>query len=455
MNLRTEIDPAWAWRPFVPSSKRPWSRQLAAHLLRRAGFGASSRELDDVADQDPQAVVSRLVNGPAEGGQFQRQSTAFAETVLASGDPQQLSAWWAYTLLTSPHPLLEKATLFWHGHFATSAAKVEDAEAMYNQNRLLRRYALGNFSALVREMSRDPAMLIYLDSVTNRKAHPNENYARELMELFCLGEGNYSEQDVQQLARCFTGWEIRRKRFRFNRYQHDFGEKTLLGKTHEFPESMAIDLILQQPAAASFIVGKLIRFFVFDEYAAGPALAAPLAAELREHDWDIGYIVRRILESNLFFSEYAVGRKVRSPVDLTVGLLRCLDGSTNSYQLAEELRQLGQGLFYPPNVKGWEGGRTWINSSTLLGRANGIGRFLRDETTRFGGGPLSEYFTRLDADTPAAIVDRLIELALAVPIPADVRARLIELVSNGKGDQSERIARAIHAMSALPEFQLG
>ena len=455
MNGRTEIDPTWAWRPFAASRGRPWNRALAAHLLRRAGFGGSSRELADVVKQDPQEVVARIVSGSDIRDEFQRESDAFAETVLASGDSQQLSAWWAYTLLSAPHPLLEKSTLFWHGHFATSAEKVDDAEAMYNQNRLLRRHALGDFSALVHEISRDPAMLIYLDSITNRKGHPNENYARELMELFCLGEGNYTERDVQQLARCFTGWEIRRKRFRFNRYQHDFAEKELFGKSGNFPEGAAVDLVLAQPAAPRFIVAKLVRFFVFDEPAPTASLVDPLALELVEHNWDIGHVVHRILGSNLFFSEHAVGRKVRSPVDLVVGLLRTLQASTNSYQLADELRQLGQGLFYPPNVKGWDGGRTWINSSTLLGRANGVGRLIRDEKTRFDGGDLAEYFDRLGVRTPEAIVDLLVELTLAVPVPRDARGRLIELASKGQGDRNERIAETVHAMSTLPEFQLG
>ena len=449
------IDPQWAWRPFEPSGDRPWSRALAAHLLRRTSFGGHSREIEQAVKRDPQQVVSQLVSGPRGGDEFKQQSEAFARTVLASGEASQLSAWWGYTLLTSPHPLLERATLFWHGHFATSAEKVQDANAMYNQNRLLRRHALGDFAALVQAISRDPAMLIYLDSATNRKAHPNENFARELMELFCLGEGNYTERDVQQLARCFTGWEIRRNRFRFNRYQHDFGDKTLLGKTDRFPEGAAIDLVLQQPAATRFVVRKLIRFFVLDESDATPELVEPLAVELREHEWDLRYIVQRILGSNLFFSEYAVGRKIRSPVDFTVGLLRSLEGSTNAYQLAELLLQLGQGLFYPPNVKGWEGGRTWINSSTLLARANAMGTLIRDEKTRFGGQSLQAYFAKLDARTPEAIVDRLLELTLAVECPADVRRRLVELASTSKADESQRIAETIHALCTIPEFQLG
>ncbi len=448
----TVIDPAWAWSRFQPSDEQPWNRARAAHLLRRAGFGANSQAIDAAVAQGPDEVVAHLV-APDLDAEFERESDAFATTILATGDPKQLSAWWSYVMLRTPHPLLEKATLFWHGHFATSAAKVEDAETMYNQNRLFRQYALGDFAQLTHAIARDPAMLIYLDSVTNRKAHPNENFARELMELFCLGEGNYSEKDIQELARCFTGWEIRRGKFRFNRYQHDTEMKSVLGHSGPMPDEESIDIVLDQPAAPQFIVRKLIRYFMFDEPEASDELVEPLAMELREHDWDISHVVRRMLTSQLFYSEQTIGRKVRSPVDLAVGLLRTLEGSTNAYQLGDDLNQLGQGLFYPPNVKGWDGGRAWINSSTLLGRANVIGRIIRDEKTRFAGGNLKEYFGRLDADSASQIVDRLFELTLAVQPPQTVKDQLVEVI-NRPGDRSERIAEAIHALSTIPEFQV-
>ncbi|MBC8352879.1 MAG: DUF1800 domain-containing protein [Planctomycetes bacterium] len=446
------IDPSWAWKPFRPSKQQPWNRARAAHLLRRAGFGATSQELDAAVEQDPDEIVGALVS-PNLDAKFEQESEAFAATILASGNPKQLSAWWSYVMLRTPHPLLEKTTLFWHGHFATSAAKVEDSTTMYNQNRLFRQFALGDFGKLTHAISRDPAMLIYLDSVTNRKAHPNENFAREVMELFCLGEGNYSEKDIQELARCFTGWEIRRGKFRFNRFQHDTETKSILGRSGEMPEGESIDIVLDQPAAPQFIVRKLLRYFMFDEPFASDELVEPLANELREHQWDISHVVGRILTSQLFYSEHVIGRKVRSPVDLVIGMLRTLEGSTNSYQLGDDLNQLGQGLFYPPNVKGWDGGRAWINSSTLLGRANVIGRIVRDEKTRFGGGKLDEYFTRLDAESASAIVDKLVELILAVEPAQAVKGQLVEVI-NAEGDRSDRIAAAIHALSTIPEFQI-
>jgi uncharacterized protein (DUF1800 family) len=356
-------------------------------------------------------------------------------------------------MLHTPHPLLERMTLFWHGHFAVSAAKVTDAELMFQQNALLRRRALNDFRALVHDVSRDPAMLIYLDSATNRKGRPNENFARELMELFCLGEGQYSEQDVQQLARCFTGWEIKQQKFRFNRFQHDSGEKSLLGKAGRFPDGEAIDWILDQPQAAGFIVGKLYSALVCDEPAPDQQLLEPLANEFRTSGMDTGAVVRRILASRLFFSEHARARKVRSPVDLAIGLLRTLEGTANTHQLSSDLQANGQGLFFPPNVKGWDGGRTWINSATILGRANMTTRLLADGSMRFGGGALDEYFSRLGADDPEQIIDRVAELLVAVPLSSERRDRLIE-VCGKNSNRSRGIAEAIRTLAALPEFQL-
>jgi hypothetical protein len=448
------IDPEWAWQPFVPTEKQEWNRRLAAHLFRRAAFGASAAQIDAAVKQSPAAAVEQLVRGSVDTQGFRGQSDALASTLLATGDPRQLAAWWVYAMLHTPHPLLEQMTLFWHGHFATSAEKVTDAALMLEQNRLLRRFALGYFQSLVQEISRDPAMLVYLDSATNRKAHPNENYAREVMELFCLGEGNYSEKDVQELARCFTGWEIKLGKFRFNRFQHDSNPKTVLGKTAPFKDGESIDWILEQPQAARFIAGKLFRYLVCDEPAPPPQLLEPLANELRERQWHIDFVVKRILGSQIFYSSHAIGRKVRSPVDLAVGLLRSLDATANTHQLAADLHQNGQGLLFPPNVKGWDGGRTWINSSTILGRANMIARLITDEKTRFGGVKLDEYFSRMGADSPDQVVDVLGSLLLAAPLPPSSREGVIEICRKNP-NKTRGCAEAIHALAALPEFQLG
>ncbi len=449
-----KIDPVWAWQPFEPGAEQKWTRLLAAHLFRRAAFGATAAQIDAAVKQSPADVVQQIVSGANDSAAFRQETDELATSVLSTGDPRQLAAWWVYVMLATRNPLLERMTLFWHGHFATSAEKVNDANSMLEQNRLLRRYALGDFRQLVQKISRDPAMLVYLDSATNRRGHPNENYARELMELFCLGEGNYTEKDVQELARCFTGWEIKLGKFRFNHFQHDTGSKTVLGKTSNFEDGASIDWILEQPQAARFIVGKLYRQFICDEPDPPPQLLEPLVKELREQEWRIGVVVGRILQSRLFFSEHAVGRKVRSPVDVAIGLLRSLEGTTNAHELATELQQNGQGLFYPPNVKGWDGGRTWINSSTILGRANMVARVVGDEKTRFAGGNLSEYLGGLGARKPTEIIDMLADLLLAAPLARTSRESLVEICARNT-NSVRGIAAAIQALAALPEFQLG
>jgi uncharacterized protein (DUF1800 family) len=446
-------DPSWAWAPYSPTVDQPWDRRAATHLFRRAAFGANPSQIDAAAAASPESVIDGLIQGFEDSDKFHRDGDSLAATLLAAGEPRQLAAWWVYVMLHTPHPLLERMTLFWHGHFAVSATKVTDAALMLAQNRLLRRRALGEFRPLVHEIARDPAMLLYLDSATNRKARPNENFARELMELFCLGEGHYSEKDVQELARCFTGWEIKRGKFRFNRFQHDAGEKTLLGQSSSFPDGESIDLILDQPQAALFIVGKLYREFVCDESAPGPRLLQPLAVEFRENGMQIAPIVRRILSSRLFFSDYARARKVRSPVDLAIGLVRTFEGTANTHRLATDLQQNGQGLFFPPNVKGWDGGRAWINSATILGRANLAARLFGDEKMRFGGGTLDEYFARHGADEPKRAVEFASELLLAVPLTIDRRDRLVDICRNN-ANRARGIADAIRALAMLPEFQL-
>jgi uncharacterized protein (DUF1800 family) len=304
-------------------------------------------------------------------------------------------------------------------------------------------------------VSRDPAMLIYLDSATNRKAHPNENYARELMELFCLGEGNYSERDVREVARCFTGWGLRRERFRFNGYDHDSGTKSFLGASGPFGGEDAVRVVLDQPACCRFLAGKLFRWFVCDEPEAPGALIEPLADEFRRSGLNVAILVRRILGSRLFLSREMAGRKVRSPVELAVGLLRALEGSTDVNALAEGTSQIGQALFFPPSVKGWDGGRAWIDSSTLLGRANLVRRALDHSKTRFAGGGLHEFVRgHVPGSDPAAEVDWFARRLLAVPLPDAVRGHLTAVAADERQDPERRLRNVVYAVCTLPEFQL-
>ncbi|MFT7639640.1 MAG: hypothetical protein ACI9G1_001377 [Pirellulaceae bacterium] len=447
------ISPAWAWQPYEPSTAQPWDIRRAAHVYRRAGFAANWETLQAAVKRDPQELVSEIV-AAREPDNFRQDMSDLATTVLAGGDPRSLSHWWLYRLQHTSAPLVEKMALCWHGHFATSAAKVTNANLMYRQNRIFRTHALADFRQLAQAIARDPAMLIYLDSDSNRKSHPNENFAREVMELFCLGEGNYSEQDIRQLARCFTGWEVRNDKFRFNRFQHDTGKKMIFGESGKFTGENGVDLVVSHPAAPRFIVTKLARYFILDEPTLPPTLLEPLAKELRDNEMVIGPTVERMLSSNLFHSAWSLGRKIRSPIELAVGLLRGLDGTSNAEMLANELENLDQRLFFPPNVKGWDGGRTWINSATLLGRANFVRRLLDSDKTRFAKGKLPAMFEKHGIQGAKDRVNWLLDMLLAVAVPTTVRQRLVELYNKSNGNAEVACRSVVHTLSTLPEFQL-
>ncbi len=259
---RSVADIESPWEPFVPTVENPWSAKLAAHLFRRATFGASIGQVDDAVANGLEATLDGVFD--LSGAEAFEKEMETAGRVLAGGeDSRELAAWWLLRMVQSPCPLQEKMTLFWHGHFATSAEKVVDARAMLKQNKLLRRHALGQFEDLVQGISKNPAMLIYLDSTENRKTRPNENYARELLELFCLGPGNYAEKDIKELARCFTGWEVRRSVFRFNKHQFDSGEKSFFDQSGNLTGEQAVRIVLNHEASTAFIARKMIRFFVF------------------------------------------------------------------------------------------------------------------------------------------------------------------------------------------------
>ncbi len=451
----TDIDPGWAWEPWQPSAQEPWDERRAALLFRRAGFCASATQLKDASKLPVSKAIDQLCTESAIDraamDTFEAESEVLGSAVRATGDAKQLTTWWLHRMLMSPRPLLEKMTLLWHGHFATGAEKVLDLELMYQQNQLLRTHAMGDFRAMTHGISKDPAMLIYLDSVSNRKAHANENFARELMELFCLGEGNYTETDVQQLARCFTGWEIRRRQFRFNSYQHDTGIKTLFGQKVESGEA-AVDLVLDHPQLPYFVVGKLFRFFVCDEPAPPRALLEPLARQFAAEKLHLAGVVRTLLHSRLLLSGWSAGRKIRSPVELAIGFLRTMEGTTNMHVLSDRLREVGQALFYPPNVKGWDGGRAWVNSSTLVGRANLIHQVVRHENTRCAGSDLDQYVKIHSDGSPEGLLDWFTKLFFALPLDERRRAQLLVAMSGKTGSQTSR--ELLSLLAALPQFQL-
>ena len=403
---------------LAPITAADWSYDRAAHLVERAGFGATPAEIERLAAMTPGAAVDALVEfaavvdaapafepspiwdpgmdpfpkSRAEAVRIARETgTSMGVAMLPEGESrrlqpvvntffyglranavetQRLATWWGGRMLTTRRPLEEKLTLFWHGHFATGAGKVRDARMMHRQNEMLRANAAGNFRDLLVGILTDPAMLVYLDNGENRKDHPNENFGRELLELFTMGVGNYTERDIREAARAFTGWTNDGVEFRFDAGNHDFGEKTFLGRTGPFDGEDIIDIILDAPVTAEFIAGKLYRFLVREEL--DPATRAALGDTFRGAGYELRPLLRRIFLSRDFYSPASVATQIKSPVQLVVSTYRKL-GLTRLPTIPDFNRLtagLGQTLFNPPNVAGWAGGRTWITPALLLERGN-------------------------------------------------------------------------------------
>jgi uncharacterized protein (DUF1800 family) len=379
-----------------PLSNGQWNFTTAAHLLNRAGFGGTPAEIERLAALTPAAAVAELTDYPDSSAsalkpEWAKPDPERAEKLRAAKDatPEQrkemlkaaqreqrrrlaeLQDGWLQRMAAGPHPLQEKLTLFWHGHFATSVTKVKDTYLMWRQNDLFRRLGGGDWLTLLQEVTRDPAMLVWLDQAQSKPEHPNENYARELMELFTLGEGNYSEQDVAEAARALTGLTLDRLHQEpvFRPRLRDARTKTIFGQTGNFNGDDLLRLIVARPQSARFITGKLWRHFAGTE--PSPELAEALAAEFRRHDNRFRPFLRTLFLSEEFHSPAVVRQQIKGPVLLLVMACRQLERPLPPAPVtANALRTLGQEPFNPPNVKGWDGGIAWINTNTLLSRHN-------------------------------------------------------------------------------------
>jgi len=365
-----------AWSPYQPTTDSPWNLQRVVHLHRRAAFGAAWPEIQrDLAD-GPDAAVARLLEGKSrlEGipADFESLAAVIGQAAADSGNPERLKAWWLYRCLFTPHPLQERLTLMWHNHFATSNLKVDDLKLMKRQNEVLRKFALAPFGELLQSMVHDPALLEWLDAPQNRKGHPNENLGRELMELFTLGIGHYSEDDVKEAARALTGWTVRQGEFRDQATAHDDGQKEILGRAGTWTGDDLTKILLDQPATARRLVWRATNEFFGEGIVDAPALDK-LAFELMKHNLDIRWLVETILRSELFFAQANLHSRVCDPVSFVMGPLRALEcwrNSPSTLVLAEWVTRMGQDLFYPPNVGGWTGGRAWLSTRTIIARAN-------------------------------------------------------------------------------------
>jgi uncharacterized protein (DUF1800 family) len=378
-------------------SSDQWDYSTAAHLLNRAGFGGPPADVKKLDDLGLDSAVDFMVDyenipDPTPNPEWARPEPdriQHLQEVYRTGTPDEkrqlqqetqqlqreritnLRGWWLQRMAFGPRPLQEKMALFWHGHFATSYEKVRDAYYMWRQNDIFRRLATGNWTLMLMEVGKDPAMLVWLDQAQSRKEHPNENFAREVMELFTLGEGHYTEHDITEAARALTGWSLDRldQSYIYRPFFHDKGDKTIFGQTGNFDGDDFIDMIVAQPQSAKFITAKIWTYFSGTE--PSPELNAALAANFRANGHNFKPFLKTMFRSEEFYSPDIVRNQVKSPVQWLIGSVRMLETELPPPLVSWGMtRQLGQDLFAPPNVKGWDGGVTWITTNTLLTRYN-------------------------------------------------------------------------------------
>lgn len=512
---------------MLPKADNSWTLFEAAHLLNRAGFGGSPQEIKALHALGREKAVDSLIGAADEPDAFPMPSWANAEQDLADmrmrveqrremfknarglseekaeemrreafKEIQQENrlrglegqAWWFRRMLQSKAPLREKMTLFWHDHFATSIQKVKQPVLMINQNELFRKNAFGSFKDLTQSILMDPAMMLYLDTDSSRKGHPNENFAREVMELFTLGEGNYTEQDIREAARAFTGYQLNRFNGNVihNRKQWDETDKTIFGKTGPFNGADVIRMIFEKSRPARFMAEKIWEYFVYDK----PSDAAidMLAEGFRKADYQIAPMLREIFLSKEFYAEASIRSQIKCPVQFLIALLKQLEISEppTGFPINAE-QQLGQILFMPPNVAGWDWGQAWINTNTLLTRYNLAG-FLTKGVTQGSsdqsGGDSMEMMERVKTpgmapgprlmgrgwkgpdyekiaprpqrENPEELVDALIFRFFQGTLPDKARGSFIEYAVSKKGVvfTDKETAELCHLMLSTPYYQL-
>ncbi len=477
-----QLDAATALAPY----KGAWNSRLAAHLLRRAGFGSSPDETAKYGSMDVHSAVDALINFPATDSlpapdDLYDPRTALMQYLQPGMRPGglddmtkrkigqdvrqherqsiiSLQRWWLNRMLATPAPLQEKMALYFHGHFTTAAIQKGVSPVMiYNQNQLFRNNALGNLRDLTWQVSIDPAMMIYLDNARSDPQHPNENYARELMELFTLGVGNYTEQDVRESARAWTGYVLRPRDgvVQYVPLRHDNGSKTFLGETGNFGGRDIVDIIFKQPASATFFANSLLNFFVYN--GPEPQLVEAVAKLIRKNDFNIKPVMSTLLRSNVFYSSRAYRALVKSPVEFTIGTYKAL-GATQVDDLAQRaLVQMGQILFYPPNVAGWPGGANWLTSQTVIARENFLASIVNSQMMAD-----ADWMQKMPLKAPLAAKDLIATVLYGDASPQSV-AQLTDYL-NGAGTSAlgmlsgenypERIRGAAYLTMAMPAYQL-
>ncbi|MCB2153862.1 DUF1800 domain-containing protein [bacterium] len=495
--------------PLPPSQ---WDRRKARHLLNRAGFGIPPRVVDSLADQSIDEAIDAFISFEQFEDEFEeptdlpdpvtrdefRMYRGMSEDERRNArrermrDERQamerLKIWWLERMRHSKRPLVEKMALFWHGHFATSAEKVKSSRFNYELNQVFRQRGLGNFRHLVSAVGQTPAMLEFLDNRQNRKGHANENWARELMELFTLGEGHYTEEDIKEAARAFTGYTHLQGEFVYNERQHDDGVKTVLGQTGKLNADDVLDILFEQPALAPFICRKIWEYFVYEN--PDEKLIEELSIAFRASKYELRPLMRTIFRSQEFYSAKAIGSQIKSPAQFVVMLVEQLNIQPRRGRLLTlAMAAMEQNLFYPPNVKGWPGGRHWINANTILVRYNAAGyavtgqapdaapRQLLDETNeqferrrrfferaaRRAPFDVADFFASWKSAPIGVVLDDLGDYFLGRSLDAKQRAELLQVISSGgnettllstKYTDEDHLRAAVHLLLSMAEYQL-
>ena len=469
--------------------------ELMAHLLRRAGFGATRDELAACAAKGYEATVEDLLAPKGEQRMSDYLVRRFHPELSGMMGPLAPGENWLYRMASTTAPLQEKMTLFWHGIFATGYNKVIHGKALSDQTRMFRHHAMGSFRDLLVELSKDPAMIIWLDNQDNHKGAINENYGRELLELFSMGVGNYTEEDIKECARAFTGWtianreymELRSQRdsdwpygriswhFEFHPEDHDYDEKTFLGEMGNFNGEDIVDIICKQPATARFIARHLYSFFVADEPPVpewpyteprDPEAIETLVQAYFDNDYNIGAVLRVLFNSGFFKAEDVRYTKVKSPVELVAGVLR-LTGEFDRprYEILDRFNQatfMGQYLNNPPSVEGWHQGTDWLDSGTLVERINFASQQIGDADKPGIQAMIGRISAGLSESTsPERLVDACLEEVGSLEVDESTRRTLVNFSAHGLSQKSgqgsntdrQHIADVLQMVAATQEFQ--
>lgn len=474
-----------------PLSPDDWDYANARHLLVRAGFGGTPQEVEKLRAMGLYKAVAQLVEyyrQPAANVSFDpvpglapdlfearihteliKNRAASRRKSIERGQVAQLRQSWLKRMVESRRPLQEKLTLFWHGHFATQDGVVANSYTLHRQNQFLRENAAGNFGALLYGIVHDPAMIRYLDNNKNIKGEPNENLAREIMELFAMGvDQGYTEKDIIEGARALTGYNFDDSSggFRFRYDQHDTTDKTVFGKTGPWTGDDLVRLILEQESTSRFIAGKLFEYFAYRE--PDGQTVKSLALVLRSNQYELEPLLRNLFLSEEFYSSRAMGNHVKSPVELVVGLLRDLDANqlTSYAALDVATGEMGQKLLEPPDVKGWRYGRSWINSQRLFVRYNTVSELILSASVpgkKKGVDVLALLEKNAKCDCATTVVDLLAKACLARPLDNEKRIELIAHLGEmpprsewvGKRDEiNEKLRELLVLMLSMPEYQL-